>query len=68
MTAKMVSILKMQKTMAFGEEQFTSQLTLHILVEILHGVVMPTNSLMGTSYLMKPLCLLGQRWLYLPEY
>ena len=52
-TAKMASVLSMQMTMAIGEGQFTLQLTLHILVDILIGMVTPTNFLMGTIYLME---------------
>ena len=52
-TAKMVSVHSMRMTIAFGEGQFTLQLTLHILVDILSGMVMPTNFLMGTNYLME---------------
>ncbi len=52
-TAKMVSVLSMRVTWAFGEGQFTLQLTLHIHVEILGGKVTHTNFLMGKNYLME---------------
>jgi len=51
--AEKVLVLSLRMTMAYGEGQFTLQLTLHILVDILSGEVTPTNFLTGTNYLME---------------
>jgi hypothetical protein len=56
MKVMMVSILSFQKMMAFGVEEFTSQLTLHIRVEILNGLVTHTKFLMDINYLMEARC------------